>query len=53
VYAVSDERKKDQVEVDTQLLSVVRAHKDKKFLFGYLGAMFALKTKDYPHKMIF
>jgi len=53
VYAVSDERKKDQVEVDTQILSVVRAHKDKKVLFGYLGAMFSLKTKDYPHRMIF
>jgi large subunit ribosomal protein L6e len=53
VYAVSDDRKKDQVAVDTQILSVVRAHKDKKFLFGYLGAMFSLKTRDYPHKMIF
>jgi large subunit ribosomal protein L6e len=53
VYAVSDDRKKDQVDVDTQVLSVVRAHKDKKFLFGYLGALFSLKTKDYPHKMIF
>jgi len=53
VYAVSDDRKKDQVEVDTQLLSVVRAHKDKKFLFGYLGAMFSIKSRDYPHKMVF
>jgi len=53
VYAVSDERKKDQVEVDTQILSVIRTHKDKKLLFGYLGAMFSLKTKDYPHRMIF
>jgi large subunit ribosomal protein L6e len=53
VYAVSEERKKDQLEVDTQVLSVVRKHKDKKFLFGYLGAMFSLKTKDYPHWMIF
>jgi len=53
VYAVSEERKKDQVEVDTQVLSVIRAHKDKKLLFGYLGAMFSLKTKDYPHRMTF
>jgi len=53
VYSVSDERKKDQLEVDTQVLSVVRAHKDKKYLFGYLGASFDLKTKDYPHRMIF
>jgi len=53
VYAVSDDRKKDQVEVDTQILSIVRKHKDKKFLFGYLGAMFSLKTRDCPHKMVF
>jgi len=53
VYAVSDERKKDQVEVDTQVLSVIRKNKDKKFFFGYLGAMFSLKTKDYPHTMVF
>jgi len=52
-YSVSDERKADQVDVDKQLLAVVRKHKDKKFLFGYLGAMFALKTRDYPHRMIF
>jgi len=53
VYTVSEERKKDQVEVDTQVLSVIRSHKDKKLLFGYLGAMFSLKTKDYPHRMVF
>jgi len=52
-YSVSEERKEDQVAVDTLLLSVVRAHKDKKFLFGYLGASFSLKSKDYPHRMIF
>jgi large subunit ribosomal protein L6e len=53
VYSVSDERKKDQLEVDTQVLSVVRAHKEKKYLFGYLGSMFSLKTRDYPHRMVF
>lgn len=53
VYSVSDDRKKDQIEVDTQILSAVRAHKDKKLLFGYLGAMFCLKTKDFPHRMVF
>jgi len=53
VYAVTDERKKDQVAVDTQLLSVIRQHKDKKYLFGYLGALFSLKSKEYPHKMVF
>jgi len=53
VYAVSEERKADQIDVDKQILGVVRQHKDKKFLFGYLGASFSLKSRDYPHKMIF
>jgi len=52
-YSVSDERKKDQVEVDTQLLTVIRQNKDKKYLFGYLGALFSLQSKDFPHKMVF
>ncbi|XP_041347419.1 60S ribosomal protein L6-like isoform X2 [Gigantopelta aegis] len=53
VYTVSDERKEDQVEVDKQILDVVRKHKDKKLIFGYLGAMFSLKNREYPHKMLF
>merc|ERR1712055_102371 len=52
-YSVSDERKEDQVEVDKQVLDVVRAHPEKKFMFGYLGAMFSLKNKQYPHTMVF
>lgn len=53
VYAVSEDRKKDQLEVDNQLMSVIRAHKDKKYLFGYLGALFSLKSREYPHRMVF
>ena len=52
-YVVSEQRKQDQVEVDKQVLDVVRKHADKKYLFGYLGAMFSLKNRQYPHKMIF
>ena len=52
-YSVTDERKEDQVAVDKQLLDAVRAHPDKKLLFGYLGAMFSLKNHQYPHKMVF
>merc|ERR1712018_1059082 len=40
-YSVSDERKEDQVTVDKQVLDVVRAHPEKKLLFGWLGAMFS------------
>merc|ERR1711922_29200 len=46
-YSVSDERKEDQVDVDKQVLDVVRAHPEKKLLFGYLGAMFSLKNHQY------
>lgn len=52
-YAVSEERKKDQVEVDKQILDVIRKNSEKKLLFGYLGSMFSLKNHQYPHKMVF
>ena len=53
VYAVSDERKQDQAEVDKQLLEVIRANPEKKLMFGYLGAMFSLNNRQYPHLMKF
>merc|ERR1712048_24341 len=53
VYTVSDERKADQAEVDKQILDVIRKNPEKKLLFGYLGAMFSLKNKQYPHTMKF
>merc|ERR1712105_496525 len=52
VYAVSDERKEDQAEVDKQILDVIRKNPEK-MLFGYLGAMFSLNNKQYPHLMKF
>merc|ERR1711893_182967 len=52
-YSVTEERKKDQVEVDKQVLDAIRKNADKKLLFGYLGAMFSLKNRQYPHKMTF
>lgn len=52
-YTPSTERKEDQDVVDKQILGVVRQHPEKKYLFGYLGAMFSLKNGDCPHKMIF
>merc|ERR1712179_820808 len=48
-YAVSDERKEDQVAVDKQVLEAIRKNADKKLLFGYLGAMFSLKNHQFPH----
>merc|ERR1712071_107407 len=52
-YAASEERKEDQVKVDGQILTAVRENDEKKYLFGYLGARFALKNHQYPHQMIF
>jgi large subunit ribosomal protein L6e len=50
---VNEERKEDQVTVDTQILDVIRKSPEKKMLFGYLGALFSLTNKQYPHKMVF
>merc|ERR1712168_1576803 len=53
VYSVSEERKADQSEVDRQILDVIKKSPEKKLMFGYLGAMFSLSNKQYPHKMVF
>ena len=53
VYSVTDERKEDQVSVDKQIMSVIRANADKKYLISYLKAPFALGKSQYPHNMIF
>ncbi|XP_046361533.1 large ribosomal subunit protein eL6-like [Haliotis cracherodii] len=52
-YQVSEQRKADQKEVDKQLLDVIRKNSEKKLLFGYLGSMFSLRTKEFPHRMAF
>jgi large subunit ribosomal protein L6e len=52
-YVVSDQRKADQKEVDGGILEVIRKHRDKKTLFGYLGASFAIRKGEFPHRMVF
>jgi len=52
-YVLSDERKKDQEAVDGQILSIVKSHPDKKYLFGYLGSTWSLRKNEFPHKMVF
>lgn len=39
--------------MDKQVLSAIKKNKEKKLLFGYLGAMFSLTNKQYPHDMVF
>jgi len=52
-YTVSDQRKSDQKQVDAAVLSVIRSHPEKKFLFGYLGSRFSLTKNQHPHKLVF
>merc|ERR1739848_955279 len=52
-YSVSEQRKDDQVAVDKQILEAIRAHPEKKLLFGYLKQLFSLKNHQFPHKMVF
>merc|ERR1711962_763442 len=52
-YSVSEQRKDDQVAVDKQILDAIRAHPEKKLLFGYLKQLFSLKNHQFPHKMVF
>ncbi|GFX45010.1 60S ribosomal protein L6 [Trichonephila clavipes] len=52
-YVLTEQRKKDQVEVDTQIISIIRKHPEKKTMLQYLRAMFYLRNHMYPHKMKF
>merc|ERR1719458_1914157 len=49
----SEQRKKDQVEIDTQVLAANKAHKEGQALKQYLKAPFALSKGQFPHKMAF
>ena len=52
-YKPDDSRKKDQITVDKQLLSLIRKHPEKKTLVKYLGAYFQLRKGVYPHELKF
>jgi len=52
-YVLSDQRKKDQEDVDKQILSVIKSNPEKKYLYGYLGSMWSLRKNEYPHKLVF
>merc|ERR1712032_1065814 len=52
-YKPSEQRKKDQVEIDTQVLAAIKAHKEGQALKQYLKAPFALSKGQFPHKMAF
>ncbi|XP_072153098.1 uncharacterized protein RpL6 isoform X2 [Bemisia tabaci] len=52
-YKPSEQRKKDQEYIDNQILEVIKKHKDKKFIYGYLSSMFRLQNRQFPHRMNF
>jgi large subunit ribosomal protein L6e len=52
-YKASDERKKDQVDVDTQILAVIKKHKESAMLRQYLRHNFTLSKGQFPHKLAF
>merc|ERR1712183_516573 len=50
-YKPSEQRKKDQGEVDTQVLAAIKKHKEGAALKQYLKASFALSKGQFPHQM--
>jgi large subunit ribosomal protein L6e len=52
-YKPDEQRKKDQIEIDKQLIDVIRKDKQKKLLFAYLGSYFQLRNRTFPHTLKF
>lgn len=52
-YVLSEERKKDQITVDKQVLTAIKAHPESSLMAKYLASHFYLKNRQYPHKMNF
>jgi large subunit ribosomal protein L6e len=52
-YTVTEQRKKDQKEVDALVLGVIKENPEKVALRKYLGATFGLRHGMLPHEMKF
>jgi len=52
-YVVTDQRKKDQVDVDRQLLVAIKTNPEKKLLCQYLASSFSIRKGMFPHKLNF
>jgi len=55
-YTLTDTRKKDQGDIDKQILGVVKGNadkKEKKLLLKYLASPFSLRSGQFPHRMKF
>jgi len=52
-YKPSEQRKKDQAEVDKQVLAALKKDKDGAALKQYLRSSFSLSKGEFPHAMVF
>lgn len=52
-FVPTEQRKADQKTVDEQVLKVIKANPDGKYVRKYLQSMFSLTSSQYPHRMKF
>jgi len=52
-YVPSEQRKKDQVEVDKLVKDAIKKHRQGRLISKYLKSYFSLKSHQYPHRMRF
>ncbi|XP_055380381.1 60S ribosomal protein L6 [Condylostylus longicornis] len=52
-YVPTEQRKKDQKEVDAVVLKAIKAHPEHKYLVKYLNNLFSLGSNQFPHRMRF
>jgi large subunit ribosomal protein L6e len=52
-YVPSEQRKKDQVEVDKLVKAAIKKSRSGRLIGKYLKSQFALKSHQFPHRMRF
>lgn len=52
-YKATEQRKKDQTDVDKMVLAAIKKHAEGKYLREYLKTSFSLRNKQFPHNMVF
>ena len=52
-YKASDERKKDQADLDKMVLDLIKKQKEGAAIKQYLRHAFTLSKGQYPHQMAF
>merc|ERR1711973_331738 len=52
-YKPSEQRKKDQAEVDKQVMEAIKKNSEGTALKSYLKSSFSLSKGEFPHTMVF